>query len=161
MLCYSLGPWNRSSSFKVKPHRTHMGPSIWAMDFFCLFGLLPDRRLAHVAVGTAANPAVTIAVSLSGLDPGRTKWQGPLAKAAARRSYMAVPPYPGTLWPLSLRACICPCLCIFFIKEAKLSQVKDFFPGHIEQAPSRGHEASSQSRLGVGCKRFSRSTELV
>lgn len=32
-------------------------------------------------------------------------------------------------------------------------QVKNYFPGNMEQASSRGHEASPQSGLGVGCKR--------
>ena len=31
---------------------------------------------------------------------------------------------------------------------------------HMEQAPSRGHEASPQSGLGVGCKRCSSSKKL-
>ena len=32
----------------------------------------------------------------------------------------------------------------------KAQKVKNYSPGHIEQAPSRGHEASPQSGLGVG-----------
>ena len=34
---------------------------------------------------------------------------------------------------------------------ADSSQVKDHSPGYLEQAPSRGHEASPQSGLGVDC----------
>ena len=37
------------------------------------------------------------------------------------------------------------------------SQVKNYSPGYMDQAPSRGHEASPQSGLGVGCKLFSSS----
>ena len=40
------------------------------------------------------------------------------------------------------------------------SQVKNYSPGNMEQAPSRGHEASPQSGLGVGCKRCSSSKKL-
>ena len=38
--------------------------------------------------------------------------------------------------------------------------VKNYSPGYIEQAPSRGHGASPQSLLGVGWKLFSRSKIL-
>ena len=31
-------------------------------------------------------------------------------------------------------------------------QVNKYYPGYMEQAPSRGHEASPQIGLGVGCK---------
>ena len=37
------------------------------------------------------------------------------------------------------------------------SQVRNCSPGLMEQTPSRGHEASPQSRLGVGCMRCSSS----
>ena len=40
------------------------------------------------------------------------------------------------------------------------SQVKNYSPGYMEQAPSRGHEASPQSGLGVGCKLCSSSKKL-
>ena len=42
------------------------------------------------------------------------------------------------------------------------SQVKDknYSPGYMEQAPSRGHEASPQSGLGVGCMLCSSSKKL-
>ena len=40
------------------------------------------------------------------------------------------------------------------------SQVKNYSPGNMEQASSRGHEASPQSGLGVGCKRCSSSKKL-
>ena len=42
----------------------------------------------------------------------------------------------------------------------KSSQVKNYSPGCIEQAPSRGHEASPQSGLGAGCMLFSNSKKL-
>ena len=38
--------------------------------------------------------------------------------------------------------------------------VKNHSPGYMEQAPSRGHEASPQSGLGVGYKLFSSSKKL-
>ena len=38
--------------------------------------------------------------------------------------------------------------------------VRNYSPGNMEQAPSRGHEASPQSGLGVGCKRCSSSKKL-
>ena len=41
-----------------------------------------------------------------------------------------------------------------------VSQVKNYSPGYMEQAPSRGHEASPQSGLGVGCKWCSSSKKL-
>ena len=34
----------------------------------------------------------------------------------------------------------------------RASQVKNYSPEYMEHAPSRGHEASPQSGLGVGCK---------
>ena len=40
------------------------------------------------------------------------------------------------------------------------SQVKNYSPGYMEQAPSRGHKASPQSGLGVGCKLCSSSKKL-
>ena len=40
------------------------------------------------------------------------------------------------------------------------SQVKYYAPGYMEQAPSRGHEASSQSVLGVDCRLCSSSKKL-
>jgi len=40
------------------------------------------------------------------------------------------------------------------------SKVKNYSPGNMEQVPSRGHEASPQSGLGVGCKRRSSSKKL-
>ena len=40
------------------------------------------------------------------------------------------------------------------------SQVKNYSPGYMGQAPSRGHDASPQSGLGVGCKRCSSSKKL-
>ena len=40
------------------------------------------------------------------------------------------------------------------------SQVQIHSPGNMEQASSRGHEASPQSGLGVGCKRCSSSIKL-
>jgi len=40
------------------------------------------------------------------------------------------------------------------------SQVTNYYPGYMEQAPSRGHGASPQSGLGVGCKLCSSSKEL-
>ena len=40
------------------------------------------------------------------------------------------------------------------------SQVRNYSPGYIGQAPSRGHEASAQSGLGVGCKLRSSSKKL-
>ena len=45
-------------------------------------------------------------------------------------------------------------------KKAGTSQVKNYSPGYMEQAPSRGHEASPQSGLGVGCKLCSSSKKL-
>ena len=39
-------------------------------------------------------------------------------------------------------------------------QVKNYSPGYMEQAPSRGHEASPQSGLDVGCKLCSSSKKL-
>ena len=39
-------------------------------------------------------------------------------------------------------------------------QVKDYSPGYMEQAPSRGHEASPQSGLGVSCKLCTSSKKL-
>ena len=60
----------------------------------------------------------------------------------------------------------CRCLsAILFVdhrcanKESK-SRVKNHSPGYMEQAPSRGHEASPQSELGVRYKRCSSSKEL-
>jgi len=38
--------------------------------------------------------------------------------------------------------------------------VKNYSPGYMEQAPSRGEEASPQSGLGVGCKLCSSSEKL-
>jgi hypothetical protein len=38
--------------------------------------------------------------------------------------------------------------------------VKNYSPGFMEQAPSRGYEASPQSGLGVGCKLCSSSQKL-
>ena len=38
--------------------------------------------------------------------------------------------------------------------------VKNYSPGYMEQAPSRGHEASPQSGLGVGWKLCSSSKKL-
>ena len=35
-----------------------------------------------------------------------------------------------------------------------------YSPGYMEQVPSRGHEASPQSGLGVGCKLHSSSKKL-
>ena len=40
------------------------------------------------------------------------------------------------------------------------NQVKNCSLGYMEQAPSRGHEASPQSGLGVGCKLCSSSKNL-
>ena len=40
------------------------------------------------------------------------------------------------------------------------SQVKSYSLGYMEQAPSRGHEASPQSGLGVGCKLCSSNKKL-
>ena len=42
----------------------------------------------------------------------------------------------------------------------KSSQVKNDSPRYMEQAPSRGHEVSPQSGLGVGCKLCSSSKKL-
>ena len=39
--------------------------------------------------------------------------------------------------------------------------VRSYSPGYMEQAPSRGHEASTQSGLGVGCKLCSSSKSFV
>ena len=39
-------------------------------------------------------------------------------------------------------------------------QVKNYSPGYMEQTPSRGHEASPQSGLGVGFKLCSSSKKL-
>ena len=36
-------------------------------------------------------------------------------------------------------------------------QVRNYSPGYMEQAKSRGHEASPQSGLGMGCKLLSSS----
>ena len=44
--------------------------------------------------------------------------------------------------------------------DAGGGQVKNCSPGYVEQAPSRGHEASPQSGLGVGCKLCSSSKQL-
>ena len=43
------------------------------------------------------------------------------------------------------------------LRPRKSSQVRNYSPGNMEQAPSSGHEASPQSGLGVGCKRCSSS----
>ena len=43
---------------------------------------------------------------------------------------------------------------------AEPSQVKNYSPGYMEQAPSRDHEASPQSGLGVGCKLCSSSKKV-
>ena len=40
------------------------------------------------------------------------------------------------------------------------SQVTNYSPGYMGQAPSRGHEASPQSGLGVGCRQCPSSNEL-
>jgi hypothetical protein len=40
------------------------------------------------------------------------------------------------------------------------SQVKNYSPGYMDQAPSRGHGASPQSGLGVSCKLCSSSKKL-
>ena len=40
------------------------------------------------------------------------------------------------------------------------SQVRNYPPGYMEQAPSRGHGASQQGRLGVGWKLCASSKEL-
>ena len=40
------------------------------------------------------------------------------------------------------------------------SQARNCSPGYMEQAPSRGHEASPQSRMGAGCKLCSSSKQL-
>ena len=39
-------------------------------------------------------------------------------------------------------------------------EVTNCSPGYMEQAPSRGHEASPQSGLGVGCKLYPSSKKL-
>jgi len=44
--------------------------------------------------------------------------------------------------------------------QVKSSQVRNYSPGYMEQAPSRGHGASPQSGLGVGCMLCSSSKEL-
>ena len=41
------------------------------------------------------------------------------------------------------------------------SQVRNYSPGYMEQAPSRGHKASPQSGLGVDCKLLSSSKSHV
>ena len=41
-----------------------------------------------------------------------------------------------------------------------ISQVRNYYPGYIEQAPSRGYEASPQSGLGVRLKLCSSSKKL-
>ena len=43
----------------------------------------------------------------------------------------------------------------------KSSQVNSYSPGYMEQAPSKGHEASPYSGLGVGCKLFSGSKKAA
>ena len=40
-------------------------------------------------------------------------------------------------------------------------KARNFSPGNMEQAPSRGHEASSQIGRGVGCKRCSSRKKLL
>ena len=40
------------------------------------------------------------------------------------------------------------------------SQVKNYSPGYMEQAPSKGHGANPQSEKGVGCKVCSSSIKL-
>ena len=45
-------------------------------------------------------------------------------------------------------------------KKGRSSQVRNYSPGYSEQAPSRGHEASPQNGLGVGCKLCSSSKKL-
>ena len=44
-----------------------------------------------------------------------------------------------------------------FPQGKRASQVKNHSPGNMEQASSRGHEASPQSGLGVGCELYSSS----
>ena len=44
--------------------------------------------------------------------------------------------------------------------EQGKSQVRNYSPGYTGQAPSRGHEASPQSGLGVGCMLCSSSKKL-
>ena len=39
-------------------------------------------------------------------------------------------------------------------------QVNNYSPEDMTQAPSKGHEASPQNRLGVGCKVYSSSKKL-
>ena len=46
------------------------------------------------------------------------------------------------------------------IAALRSSQVRSYSSGYMEQAPSRGHEASTQSGLGVGCKLLSSSEKL-
>ena len=40
------------------------------------------------------------------------------------------------------------------------NQVKNYSPKYMEQAPSRGHEASPQNGLGAGCKLCSSNGKL-
>ena len=45
-------------------------------------------------------------------------------------------------------------------KDKKSSDVKSGSPGYMDQDPRRGHEASPQSGLGVGCELYSSSKNL-
>ena len=45
-------------------------------------------------------------------------------------------------------------------EETSQVKVKDNSPGYMKQAPSRGHEASPQNGLGMGCRLCSSSKKL-
>ena len=44
-----------------------------------------------------------------------------------------------------------------YLDTQSSQKVRNYSPGYMEQAPSRGHEASPQSGLGVGCNLYSSS----
>ena len=49
---------------------------------------------------------------------------------------------------------------VWYLAELPEANIKNYSPGHMEQTPSRGHEANPQSGLGVGCKLCSSSKIL-
>ena len=49
---------------------------------------------------------------------------------------------------------------LWVLEQVESSQVKNYSPGYMEQAPSSGHQASPQSGLDVGCRLCSSSKKL-
>ena len=92
-------------------------------------------------------------------------WPSPFAKYFGRST--GPPETPWCLcespWALLLAAAIISAIPVPLARPRKFlpaAKVKNYSPGYMEQAPSRSHEASLQSGLGVGCKLYSSSKNL-